>query len=53
MVPPYDCVNHSTNSASVMAVNARMNHGKNSSMVFMIFIGRPLEKSKEDASGDV
>jgi hypothetical protein len=36
-----------------MAVKARMTQGKNSSMVFMIFMGRPLEKSKEDASSDV
>jgi hypothetical protein len=50
IAPSYDCVNHSTNNASAMAVNARMNHGKYSSMVFMIVMGRPLEKGKEDAS---
>jgi hypothetical protein len=46
-------VNHSTNSASAMAVNPRMIQGKCLSMFSKIVIGRPLEKSKEDASGYV
>jgi hypothetical protein len=51
--PSYDCVNHSTNTASAMAVNRRMIQGKFLSMFSKVVMGLPPDKAKEDASGDV
>jgi hypothetical protein len=53
IAPSYDCVNHSTNSASAMAVNARMTQGKYSSMVFMIVIGLPRNERIENGAKNV
>jgi hypothetical protein len=51
--PSYDVVNHSTNSASKMAVKRRMIQGKFLSMFSKVVMGRSPDKRQEDASGDV
>jgi hypothetical protein len=46
-------VNHSTNNASAMAVNARMNHGKCLSMFSKVVMGLPRNECIENGAKDV
>jgi hypothetical protein len=48
IAPSYDVVNHSTNSASAMAVNARISHGKNLSMFSKVVMGLPRNERIEN-----